>query len=179
MSEGTNGRPRVAIMMGSDSDLETMKSASDTLSDFGVEHEVKVLSAHRSPARTVDYVESAPARGVEIFICAAGMAAHLAGVVAAHTDLPVIGVPLKSSAGLAGADALYSTVMMPPGIPVATVGIGGAKNAALLAIRILALADGALADKLAAYRAGLDDGVARKNERLDELGLDGYLRSLG
>ena len=113
-----SGTPRVAILMGSDSDLPTMKSASDTLSDFGVDHEVKVLSAHRSPARAVAYVESAPERGIQAFICAAGMAAHLAGVVAAHTSLPVIGVPMKSSAGLAGADALYSTVMMPPGIPV-------------------------------------------------------------
>lgn len=175
MNEHTDGRPRVAIMMGSDSDLATMKAAADTLHEFGVAHEVMVLSAHRSPARTVDYVESAPERGVQVFICAAGMAAHLAGVVAAHTGLPVIGVPLKSSAGLAGADALYSTVMMPPGIPVATVGIGAARNAALLAIRILALGDDELTQRIAAFRADLDEGVRKKNERLDALGVDGYL----
>lgn len=172
------GEIRVAIMLGSDSDLPAMRAAADTLAEFGVSSEVRVLSAHRSPARAVRYVEEAPERGVRVFICAAGMAAHLAGVVAAHTGLPVIGVPLKSSAGLGGADALFSTVMMPPGIPVATVAIGGARNAALLAIRILALSDAGLAEKLAAFRAGLDEGVGRKNDRLDELGLDGYLRSL-
>ncbi len=167
--------PRVAILMGSDSDLPTMRGAANVLISYGVAHEVKVLSAHRSPARTVAYVEAAPDRGVQVFICAAGMAAHLAGVVAAHTSLPVIGVPLQSSAGLAGADALYSTVMMPPGIPVATVGIGGAKNAAHLAVRILALADAELAARIAEHRVDMDAGVAAKNERLDTLGVDGYL----
>jgi len=167
--------PRVAVMMGSDSDLAVMRGASDILTRFGVAHEVRVLSAHRSPERTAEYVRSAPERGVRVFICAAGMAAHLAGVVTAHTALPVIGVPLRSGAGLDGADALYSTVMMPPGIPVATVAIGGAQNAAHLALRILALGDDALAGRIAAFRAEMDAGVAAKNEALDALGVEGYL----
>jgi len=171
-----NSDVRVAIMMGSDSDLAVMRGAADVLAEFDVGHEVRVLSAHRSPERTARYVAEAPGRGVRVFICGAGMAAHLAGVVAAHTALPVIGVPLKSSAGLSGADALYSTVMMPPGIPVATVAIGGAKNAAHLALRILALGEPGLARRIDDYRASMDAGVAAKNERLDELGLDGYLR---
>lgn len=167
--------PKVAILMGSDSDLPVMRGASSVLDDFGVPHEVRVLSAHRSPARTEAYVREAPRRGIRVFIAGAGMAAHLAGVVAAHTSLPVIGVPLRSTRGLEGADALFSTVMMPPGIPVATVAIGGAKNAGHLAVRILAVADTALAAKVDAHRSEMDEGVARKNERLDELGIDGYL----
>jgi 5-(carboxyamino)imidazole ribonucleotide mutase len=175
-----NDSPQVAIMMGSDSDLSVMRGASSTLDDYGIAHEVKVLSAHRSPARAVAYVESAAERGVKVYICAAGMAAHLAGVVAAHTALPVIGVPMKSeSAGLGGADALYATVQMPPGIPVATVAIGGAKNAAHLAARILALLDADLAAKIEDFRKSMDEGVAAKNEKLDALGVDGYLKAKG
>jgi len=173
----TNHPPRVAIMMGSDSDLPLMRAAADVLTTFGVPHEVRVLSAHRSPERTAEYVKAAPERGIQVFICAAGMAAHLAGVVAAHTALPVIGVPLRSTAGLDGADALYSTVMMPPGIPVATVAIGGAQNAAYLALRILALGEPALAARIEAHRAEMDAGVAAKNDVLVELGVDGYLSS--
>lgn len=168
--------PRVAILMGSDSDLGVMRAAADVLGQFGVPSEVRFLSAHRSPAQTVAYVEAAPGRGVQAFICGAGMAAHLAGVVAAHSALPVIGVPLRSeSAGLNGVDALYSTVQMPPGIPVACVGIGQAANAAHLAVRILALGDPALAERLAAYRHELADGVMAKNARLDEIGIDAYV----
>ncbi len=176
----TDAQPRVAILMGSDSDLPVMRGASDVLADYGIAHEVKVLSAHRSPARAVEYVESSSDRGVRVFICGAGMAAHLAGVVAAHTGLPVIGVPLKSeSAGLGGADALYSTVQMPPGIPVATVAVGGAKNAGHLAARILAVGDSDLAAKVEAHRRKMDEGVAAKNARLDDLGIDGYLAAKG
>jgi phosphoribosylaminoimidazole carboxylase PurE protein len=172
----SDSQPRVAIMMGSDSDLSVMRGASEVLASFGIAHEIKVLSAHRSPARAVAFVEGAPARGVRVFICGAGMAAHLAGVVAAHTALPVIGVPLKSeSAGLGGADALYSTVQMPPGIPVATVAVGGAKNAGHLAARILAVSDDALAAKIEDYRRGMDAEVGAKNEKLDALGVAGYL----
>jgi 5-(carboxyamino)imidazole ribonucleotide mutase len=191
MSNSTN--PRVAILMGSDSDLGVMRGAADVLDRFAVPHEVRFLSAHRSPAETVEYVEAAPEisdraydhllapeRGVQAFICGAGMAAHLAGVVAAHTSLPVIGVPLRSeSAGLNGVDALYSTVQMPPGIPVATVGIGQAGNAAHLAVRILALADASLATLLAEYRAELADGLVAKNARLDDIGIDAYLADRG
>lgn len=172
----SDSQPRVAIMMGSDSDLSVMRGASEVLSSFGIGHEIKVLSAHRSPARAIAFVESAPARGVRVFICGAGMAAHLAGVVAAHTALPVIGVPLKSeSAGLGGADALYSTVQMPPGIPVATVAVGGAKNAGHLAARILAVSDAELAAKIEDYRRQMDVEVGAKNEKLDALGVAGYL----
>ncbi|MFN2115452.1 MAG: 5-(carboxyamino)imidazole ribonucleotide mutase [Anaerolineae bacterium] len=167
--------PQVAILMGSDSDLPVMKGAADVLTEFGVPHEVRVLSAHRSPDRTAAYVRQAPGRGIKVFIAGAGMAAHLAGVVAAHTSLPVIGVPLRSTRGLDGADALYATVMMPPGIPVATVAIGGAKNAAHLAIRMLALGDAELAARVDEYRAAMDEGVAAKNEKLDALGVEGYL----
>lgn len=176
MSDTTTTGPRVAILMGSDSDLGVMRVAADVLDRFGVPYEVRFLSAHRSPAQTVAYVEAAPGRGVRAIICGAGMAAHLAGVVAAHTSLPVIGVPLKSeSAGLNGVDALYSTVQMPPGIPVACVGIGQAGNAAHLAVRILALGDAELAGLLEEYRIELADGLMAKNARLDELGIDAYV----
>lgn len=172
----SSSNPRVAILMGSDSDLGVMRAAADVLDRFGVPHEVRFLSAHRSPAETVEYVEAAPDRGVRAFICGAGMAAHLAGVVAAHSVLPVIGVPLRSeSAGLNGVDALYSTVQMPPGIPVACVGIGQAGNAAHLAVRILALGDAELAGLLEEYRIELADGLMAKNARLDELGIDAYV----
>ena len=172
----SSSNPRVAILMGSDSDLGVMRAAADVLDRFGVQHEVRFLSAHRSPAETVEYVETAPDRGVRAFICGAGMAAHLAGVVAAHSVLPVIGVPLRSeSAGLNGVDALYSTVQMPPGIPVACVGIGQAGNAAHLAGRLLALGDAELARLLEEYRIELADGLMAKNARLDEIGIDAYV----
>lgn len=171
--------PQVAILMGSDSDLPTMRGASSVLNDYGLAHEVHVMSAHRSPERLVAFVQGAPARGVRVFIAGAGMAAHLAGVVAAHTNLPVIGVPLASGAGLGGADALYSTVQMPPGVPVATVGINGAKNAAHLAVRICALTDHTLAAKVTAFRAQMDVEAAAKDDRLQELGVGGYLQAKG
>jgi 5-(carboxyamino)imidazole ribonucleotide mutase len=131
---------RVGILTGSPSDLEVVREAQIALEKLGIASELKVLSAHRTPERVQAYVSSAKQRGIEVLIACAGMAAHLAGVVAAHTLLPVIGVPLKSGA-LAGFDALLATVQMPPGIPVATVGVDGAKNAAYLAARILALHD--------------------------------------
>lgn len=139
---------QVAIMMGSKSDLPTMEEAAKILKDFGVGYEIKVLSAHRTPRETADYAEQAKSKGIEAIICGAGGAAALAGVVAAHTNLPVIGVPIESV--LNGLDSLLSTVQMPPGVPVGAVAIGknGAKNAALLAIRILALGDEGLAKKL-------------------------------
>ena len=142
-------KPRVSILFGSESDRSTMEEAARLLESFGVGHEMEQASAHRSPDRVREIVRGAPARGVELFIAAAGMANHLAGAVAAHTTLPVIGVPLDGSA-LHGVDALYSTVQMPVGVPVATVAIGsaGAKNAAILAVQILALADPALRRKL-------------------------------
>ena len=142
-------KPRVAILFGSEADRETMAETARVLDSLGIEHEMELASAHRSPDRVRELVHGAPARGVQVFIAAAGMANHLAGAVAAHTSLPVIGVPLSGSP-LAGVDALYSTVQMPAGVPVATVAIGsaGAKNAAVLAAQILALADPGLRLKL-------------------------------
>jgi len=142
-------KAKVAILFGSESDRATMEEAARVLDSLGVSHEMEVASAHRSADRVREYVKGAPARGVQVFIAAAGMANHLAGAVAAHTTRPVIGVPLDGSP-LSGVDALYSTVQMPPGVPVATVAIGlaGAKNAAVLAAQILALSDRALELKL-------------------------------
>ncbi len=142
--------PLVAILMGSDSDLPTLEETCKILREFAVPYEVHVASAHRTPARVMEFAGSAESRGIRVFIAAAGGAAHLAGVIAAHTVLPVIGVPMEGS--LQGMDALLSTAMMPPGIPVATVAIGGAENAGLLAAQIVALTDSKLADRVAAER---------------------------
>lgn len=165
--QGEPVKPRVAILMGSDSDWEVMSGASKTLASLGIEHEVRVTSAHRTPKETAKYVASAPGRGVQVFIAAAGMAAHLAGAVAANTMLPVIGVPLAGSP-LAGMDSLLSTVQMPKGIPVATVAIGaaGAENAAILAAQILALADPDLAKKLVDLRREMGIKVRAANARI-------------
>jgi 5-(carboxyamino)imidazole ribonucleotide mutase len=148
-----DARPLVGILMGSKSDWEVMKGASETLARFEVAHECRVLSAHRTPAATIEYVSAAEARGLEVIIAAAGGAAHLAGVVAAHTLLPVLGVPMESAA-LKGLDSLLATVQMPAGIPVGTLAIGkpGATNAALLAVAILAGARPPLREKLRAFR---------------------------
>jgi 5-(carboxyamino)imidazole ribonucleotide mutase len=146
-------KPLVGILLGSKSDWETMQVASETLARFGVEHECRVLSAHRTPAATTSYVRAAEERGLEVLIAAAGMAAHLAGAVAAHTVLPVLGVPMEGGA-LRGLDALLATVQMPGGIPVGTLAIGkaGATNAALLAVAILANKRPELREKLRAFR---------------------------
>src|SRR3954468_14592128 len=152
--------PTVLILMGSDSDAPVMQGAVDALRDFDITNEMTVASAHRSPERVMRLVQEAPGRGVRVFIVGAGAAAHLAGVVAAHSTLPVIGVPIDSSA-LKGLDALLSTVQMPPGVPVATVSIGkpGATNAGVLAAQILALADPRIAAQLVAYKKKLADKV--------------------
>ena len=151
--------PLAVILMGSKSDWEQMRPASEVLAQFGIEHESRVLSAHRAPAALVEYVSGAEARGVEVVIAGAGGAAHLAGVAAAHTLLPVLGVPMESKS-LKGLDSLLSTVQMPPGIPVGTLGIGaqGARNAALLAIAILARSRPDLREKLKRFR---EDQTAR------------------
>ena len=143
---------KVAVLMGSPNDREIMQPAVDTLEKFGIEADVRVLSAHRDPAGVVAFASSARDNGYAAVICAAGMAAHLGGVVAAHTTLPVVGIPLSRSA-LNGVDALYATVQMPPGIPVATVAIDGAKNAALLVVQMLAIDDDELAKQLEQLRA--------------------------
>jgi len=146
-------KPLVAVVMGSKSDWETMRHAGEMLSRFGVAHEVRILSAHRTPAQTAKYAAAAQGRGIEVIVAGAGGAAHLAGVIAAHTILPVLGVPMESAA-LKGLDSLLSTVQMPSGIPVGTLGIGkaGAINAALLAVSILALHRPELQDKLREFR---------------------------
>ena len=158
----------VLILMGSDSDAEIMAAASDVLTEFGVSWERTVASAHRSPARVMRMLDDAATRQVQVFIIGAGAAAHLAGVVAAHTSKPVIGVPIDSSA-LKGMDALLSTVQMPPGVPVATVAIGkpGATNAGVLAVQMIALGRPALAEKLVAYKKKLEDKVEAAAKRLE------------
>ncbi|MEW5745207.1 MAG: 5-(carboxyamino)imidazole ribonucleotide mutase [Nitrospirota bacterium] len=160
-------KPLVGILMGSDSDLPVMEKAADVLAEMGVPYEIDISSAHRLPEKTADYARTARERGIEVLIAGAGMAAHLAGVVASHTTLPVIGVPLKSGA-LNGVDALYSTVQMPPGIPVATVAIDGAKNAAYLACSILSIKHPELAQKLEAFREDTRAKLLEKSKKLKE-----------
>ncbi len=158
---------KVSIIMGSDSDLEVAKPAIQTLKDFGVDVEVKVLSAHRTPVQTHEYVRDAEKSGTEVFIAFAGKAAHLAGAIAAGTIRPVIGVPVKSS-HLGGLEALLSTVEMPSGVPVATVAINGGKNAALLAIQILACKYIELDDKLKKYKDDMEKTVLAKNPIMED-----------
>ena len=143
---------KVAVLMGSPNDLDAMQPAVDTLEKFGIEADVRVLSAHRNPVGVAEFVSGARANGYASIICGAGMAAHLAGAAAAHTTLPVVGVPLSRSA-LNGVDALYSTVQMPPGVPVATVAVDGARNAALLVVQMLSITDAKLAAQLDDVRA--------------------------
>jgi 5-(carboxyamino)imidazole ribonucleotide mutase len=165
----TNGKATVGILMGSDTDLPVMSEAAKTLEKFGISYEMEVVSAHRTPARAHEYATSAIARGVKVLIVGAGAAAHLAGVIAANTTLPVIGVPLGTSA-LNGMDALLATVQMPGGIPVATMAIdkAGAVNAAIFAAEILGLSEPEIARRLVAHKEDLVRGVAVKNARLQE-----------
>ena len=164
----------VAIVMGSDSDLPIMREAMKVLEEFGVECEVEVSSAHRSPQRTSEFAREAKGRGLQVIIAGAGSAAHLAGVIAAETTLPVIGVPIDSSP-LKGFDSLLATVQMPPGVPVATMAVGraGATNAALFAIQILATADEGLAARMVEHKEKLARGVADKNARVQQKLNDG------
>lgn len=165
---------KVLIVLGSDSDLPVMSAACSTLEDFKVEYSLRILSAHRVPDAVAALASSARAQGYRAIIAAAGMAAHLPGVVAAYTTLPVIGVPLQSKV-LDGQDALYSIVQMPPGVPVATVGIGAAKNAALLALQILATSDASLGNSLLQYKQAMAEAVREKDERVQALGYQVYL----
>lgn len=158
---------KVGIIMGSDSDLPVVKKAAATLSDFGVPFEMHIYSAHRTPVEARDFSVNARENGYGALICAAGMAAHLAGAIAANTTIPVIGIPMKST-NLDGLDALLSTVQMPSGIPVATVAIDGAVNAALLAIQILSVSDEDLANKLDAKRKADADIVLEKNAKVEK-----------
>jgi phosphoribosylaminoimidazole carboxylase PurE protein len=160
-------KPQVSIVMGSDSDLDIMREAAKALEDFGVGYEIDVTSAHRSPDRTAKYARKAASRGIRVIIAGAGGAAHLAGVIAAHTTLPVIGVPIPSTP-LNGMDSLLATVQMPAGIPVATVAIGkaGATNAGILAVQILALSNELLAKKLEGLKETLVSSVEEKSRKL-------------
>jgi len=160
-------KPLVSIVMGSDSDLDVMSEAAKALDEFGIAYEIDVTSAHRSPDRTADYARKAAGRGIRVIIAGAGGAAHLAGVIAAHTTLPVIGVPIPSTS-LNGLDSLLATVQMPAGIPVATVAIGkpGATNAGILAAQILALSSATVAKKLDAHKEKLANSVEEKSRKL-------------
>jgi len=158
---------KIAVIMGSDSDLPVLEPVFKRLKDFGIPFEAHVMSAHRTPARAAEFATNAKDGGFGVIIAAAGKAAHLAGVLAAHTTLPVIGIPVKSST-LDGLDALLSTVQMPAGIPVATVAIDGADNAAILAAQILALSDDALAEKIVKMKTEMAEQVVQKDKQLQE-----------
>ena len=162
-------KPIVGIIMGSDSDIEVMQEAGRILKQFDIPYEIGVYSAHRSPHRTADYVKSASERGLKLIIAGAGGSAHLAGVTAAETTIPVIGVPIGSSP-LSGFDALLSTVQMPPGVPVATMGVGksGATNAGIFAVQILALEDDRLMQRLVDFKQSLEKSVAEKSKKIQE-----------
>ncbi|MUL36091.1 5-(carboxyamino)imidazole ribonucleotide mutase [Gloeocapsopsis dulcis] len=170
-------QPLIGIIMGSDSDLPTMQEAIAVCTEFDVACEVAIVSAHRTPERMVEYAKSAHQRAIKVIIAGAGGAAHLPGMVAALTPLPVIGVPVPSR-HLQGVDSLYSIVQMPAGIPVATVAIGNAKNAGLLAVQILATHSPELLQQVQAYRAALTATVMEKQDKLEEVGYQNYLSNL-
>jgi len=162
--------PKVSIIMGSTSDLPVMKKAAQVLNDFQIPFEINALSAHRTPEAVEKFAKEAQGRGIEVIIAAAGMAAHLGGVIASMTTVPVIGVPIKAS--LDGMDALLAIVQMPPGIPVATVGIDGAMNAGILATQIVAVGDNNLKEKLIAFKESLKEKIVKANEELAEIKFD-------
>jgi len=168
---------KIGIIMGSDSDLPVMKEAADFLEELGVSYEITIVSAHRTPKRLYEYAETAVDRGLSAIIAGAGGSAHLAGMVAAITTLPVIGVPIQTKA-LGGVDSLYSIVQMPPGIPVATVAINGAKNAGILAASILSIHHVEIAKKLRAYKENLNEMVHEKINKLEKAGYEAYLAEM-
>ena len=165
--------PKVGIVMGSDSDMPVMSKAAAILDRFGVDYEMRIISAHREPEIFFDWAKTAEERGIRVIIAGAGMAAHLPGMCAALFPMPVIGIPMHTTS-LGGRDSLYSIVQMPSGIPVATVAIGGGANAALLALKILAVSDGDLLKALKEYSAEMADGVAAKDAKLSEVGWENY-----
>ncbi len=169
----TTTQPIVGIIMGSDSDLEVMQEAAELLEEFKVPYQITIVSAHRTPDRMYEYAKSAHSKGIRVIIAGAGGAAHLPGMTASITTLPVIGVPVLTKT-LNGVDSLYSIVQMPPGIPVATMAINGAKNAALMAVRILALEDSVLAKKLADFKSTQQVMVEERATRLENLGFEKY-----
>lgn len=166
IKKGNNKMKKAAIIMGSDSDLPIVSKGADVLKEYGIPYTVRIMSAHRCPSKVAEFARTAEENGIGVIIAAAGMAAHLAGAIAANTTLPVIGIPVKST--LEGMDALLSTVQMPSGIPVATVGINNAKNAAILAAQILALSDAELSEKLKAQRVKMTEEVNAKDENLQK-----------
>ncbi len=168
----------IGIIMGSDSDLPVMKAAAEFLDEMKVPYELTVVSAHRTPDRLVEYAKTARSRNIKVIIAGAGGAAHLPGMVAAMTSLPVIGVPVKTST-LSGVDSLYSIVQMPPGIPVATVAINGAKNAGILAAEIIGTFDGDVYDRVDLYKKSLEDMVIGKAEKLEDMKYEAYLEQMG
>lgn len=163
-------KPTVSIIMGSTSDLPVMEKAAQFLNDMQVPFEINALSAHRTPSAVEDFAKNAASRGIKVIIAAAGMAAALPGVIAANTTLPVIGVPIKGM--LDGLDAMLSIIQMPPGIPVATVGVNGAQNAAILAVQMLSLSDAELAERLAAHKDGLKSKIEKANAELSNIKYD-------
>ena len=167
-------KPRIGIIMGSDSDLPIMQEAAKVLDEFKIAYELTVVSAHRTPDRLYEYAKTASDRGIDVIIAGAGGAAHLPGMVASMTELPVIGVPIKTSS-LSGLDSLLSIVQMPPGVPVATVAIGGAKNAGILAAEILGISDDAIRKQVATYKKDLNAMVQKKAQKLEEIGFSAYL----
>lgn len=162
--------PRVSIIMGSTSDYKIMEAAATTLNDFRIPFEINALSAHRSPGKVEEFARNAADRGIKVIIAAAGMAAHLPGIIAAYTTVPVIGVPINAS--LSGLDSMLSILQMPPGIPVATVAVDGARNAAILAVQILATGDPGLAAGLKEFREGLKDKIIKANDELRQARFD-------
>jgi len=165
---------KVAILMGSDSDLSVMQDAAKVMEEFEIPYYIDVMSAHRTPHRAMEFSANAHKNGYKVIIAAAGLAAHLAGSIAAHTPLPVIGVPLAGGA-LNGVDSLYSTVMMPPGVPVATVAVNGARNAGLLAVQILSVGDHQLMEKFIEFKKDQEQKVIQRSDKLRAKGYKGYL----
>lgn len=168
---------RIGIIMGSDSDLPVMQEAAKILDQFQIPYELSIVSAHRTPEKMYDYAKSARKRGIQVIIAGAGGAAHLPGMVAAMTELPVIGVPVLSKS-MSGIDSLYSIVQMPPGVPVATVAINGARNAGILAAQILGSADSKIADTVATFKESMKTEVLDKAEKVETMGYDAYLKQM-
>jgi len=171
-------KPLIGIIMGSDSDLPVMSAAAQMCEEFGIEFEFDIVSAHRTPEKLVEYSKSAESRGLKVIIAGAGGAAHLPGMVASETVLPVIGVPVRSSS-LDGMDSLLSIVQMPGGVPVATVAINGAKNAGILAAQIIGTSDNTLREKIASYKGDMKAQVDAKSEKLKKIAYKAYLQDMG
>jgi 5-(carboxyamino)imidazole ribonucleotide mutase len=172
-----NNKPLVGIIMGSDSDLPVMQEAANQLDELGIPYEITIVSAHRTPDRLYEYAKKAVENGLQVIIAGAGGSAHLPGMTASLTSLPVIGVPIKTK-NMDGLDSLLSIVQMPPGIPVATVAINGAKNAGLLAAKIIGVTDKTIQSKLEEYAKNLEESVLKKVETLDEVGFKDYLKKM-